>query len=594
MNIFENIKLIYYRTKLKKKSNKIYESIKNFDNTIESTLFNKSDALSGFGDDVLIKDLHSSTNNYNDSSKDLDASLYYFDEDSELPTYFFKDKGEPYTYSEKSIIRERLCGKTIWEQCNASFIGEPDDNEIAPFYFKSEGSNGIFVPSDTPIIKISNSDKMIAIINHTENYCCFPDEKYIHIFRCNAIVSESVLKCFGEISDYHKFLSELRFFAKMTTQQQNYILECASRPMFSGKDPLTNIQLPITGKENLQLFYKLSKHTYSPSMQLRIEDWFEQLENAHSPELKSGLLNQLSYALNIDARPKKFKSKKTYDEIMIILNKHIYGMEKVKKRIAEHIMYMQHVGTVSNMAMLLVGNPGVGKTTICRAIAEALEVSIGFVNCSCQGGLAFGGSVRMYSGAEPNKISKAFFNSRSTSILLQLDELDKLASNDREGNPYSALVELLGPEHRYNDVYFDADFFLDLSNTLVVATANDITKIPDYIVDRFGNNVFYIDDYLEDFKIKLAKNYVIPKLLKQAKVSPSEIQFTDEALHLIAEKFCNDCGARSMESSVEILIRKAITGWSMGRDLKPLIIDTDYVLYHLDKSNEPNKRSIGF
>lgn len=593
MNIFENIKFIYYRTKLKKKSRKFYESIKNSDNTTESTVFNEIETMLDSEDDNLIKDLNPYTNNNNDGpTKDLDASLYYFDEDSELPTYFFKDKGEPYTYSEKSIIREGLCGKTIWERCNASLIGAPDDDEIAPFYFKSEGSSGIFVPSDTPVIKISDSDKMIAIINHTENFCCFPDEKYMHIFRCNAIVSERILKLFGEIKDYYEILSELRLFATMASQQQNYLLECASRPTFSGEYHLKNVKTPISGKENLKLLYKLSKHTYSPSMQLRIEDWFEQLENAHLPELKTGLLNQLSYVLNIDSRPKNVENKKSYDEIMAILNKHIYGLENVKQQVVEHLLYIQHVGTVSNMAMLLVGNPGVGKTSICEAIAEALDVDLAFVNCSCQGGLAFAGSVRMYSGSEPSKISKAFYSCQSTNVVLQLDEVDKVAANDKDGNPYGAITELLGPKHRYNDVYFDADFYLDLSNTLVIATANDITKIPDYIVNRF-DNVFYIDDYSIDFKLQIGKNYSIPKLLKQAKVSPSEIQFTDEALHLIAEKFCNDCGARLMESNVKTLIRKAITGWSMGREKKPLVIDTSYVLCHLEK-NEFGKKSIGF
>lgn len=134
-----------------------------------------------------------------------------------------------------------------------------------------------------------------------------------------------------------------------------------------------------------------------------------------------------------------------------------------------------------------------------------------------------------------------------------------------------------------------------MSNTKIICTANDISKIPGYILNRFGDNVFYIPDYDTKDKAEIAKHYIISRKMEEYKIKEDELVFSDEAIEEIAANYCFDSGAREITAYVESLIRKAIKGWSRGTDPKPLLIDVEYVKRNLRRNDDGRPRKhIGF
>lgn len=309
-----------------------------------------------------------------------------------------------------------------------------------------------------------------------------------------------------------------------------------------------------------------------------------------SGETKADIVTQLSYALCIDTDACQHRQK-TYDEIMEIFNKYVYGMEALKERIAEYILAMQYSGA-NYFCILLVGSPGVGKTSVCEAISEILDCDLAHVDCSGVDSVGLCGLVKSYGGAQPSKISNVLIGKGKADLLLRLDEIDKLVK-DKNGDAFSALIKPFGQQRVFHDEYLDGD--IDMSNTKIICTANDISKIPGYILNRFGDNVFYIPDYDTKDKAEIAKHYIIARKLMEYRIKEDELIFSDEAIWEIAANYCVDSGAREITAYVESMIRKAIKGWSRGTDPKPLLVDVEYVKRNLRRNDygRPHKH-IGF
>ena len=221
-----------------------------------------------------------------------------------------------------------------------------------------------------------------------------------------------------------------------------------------------------------------------------------------------------------------------------------------------------------------------------------MDVPIVHIDCSGVDTVTISGLIKSYGGAKAGKFMDGIFEKGRTDLLVRLDELDKMEKS-KDGDPYGALIKPLGPQRKFFDEYVADD--IDVSATKFIATANDINKIPGYILSRFENCIFYIDSYSEDEKVSIATNHIIPQKLAEFKLSSSDLVFDEQAIRVIIRDYCADEGVRELEGNITMLLRKAITEW--GRDMiqLPLTIDYDYVVSHLRaRPHSSGKKKIGF
>ncbi len=238
------------------------------------------------------------------------------------------------------------------------------------------------------------------------------------------------------------------------------------------------------------------------------------------------------------------------------LDKHHAGLTDVKKNIMEFLALGIYKKEVSGAIMLLVGPPGVGKTSIGKSVAEALgrkfyRFSLGGMRDEAE----IKGHRRTYVGAMPGKFLKALRETGVSNPVIMLDEVDKIGSS-YQGDPASALLEVLDPEQ--NNAFLDhyLDLRYDLSKVLFICTANQLDTIPRPLLDRM--DVTRLAGYITDEKIEIGRKHVWPKMLKKAGVKAKHLQITDPAIRMIAEGYARDAGVRSLEKNMEKITRKVV------------------------------------
>ncbi|RKP17372.1 lon protease-like protein, mitochondrial [Rozella allomycis CSF55] len=239
----------------------------------------------------------------------------------------------------------------------------------------------------------------------------------------------------------------------------------------------------------------------------------------------------------------------------VILDEDHYGLKDVKKRILEFVAVGRLNQGVQGKIICLVGPPGVGKTSIGRSIARALNRD--FFRFSV-GGLSdvaeLKGHRRTYVGAMPGKLIQALKRVQSENPLILIDEVDKLGKG-HQGDPASALLEVLDPEQNNSFVDHYLDVPVDLSKVLFVLTANDQSLIPEPLQDRM--EIINLSGYVQEEKVEIAKQYLIPKALKESGLSKDEIEFSDSALNDLIRWYCRENGVRSLKKKIEQIFRRA-------------------------------------
>lgn len=237
-----------------------------------------------------------------------------------------------------------------------------------------------------------------------------------------------------------------------------------------------------------------------------------------------------------------------------ILDSDHSGLEKVKDRIVENLAVMQLTGKISGQIICFVGPPGVGKTSIVKSIARALnrnfvKMSVGGVKDESE----IRGHRKTYVGAMPGRIIYNMIMAKSMNPVFLIDEIDKMAS-DYRGDPTSALLEVLDPEQNtiFRDHFLEVPF--DLSNVLFIATANNIGDIPAPLLDRM--EVIELSSYTTSEKFRIAKEHLIPKEIQKNGLKPEQIYITDEALNDIIEQYTFEAGVRNLERQIGTIMRK--------------------------------------
>ena len=268
---------------------------------------------------------------------------------------------------------------------------------------------------------------------------------------------------------------------------------------------------------------------------------------------------QLNYLDTMVSLPWNYCTKDDLDlkRAKTILDHNHYGMEKVKERILEYLAVLQLRGDLKSPILCLFGPPGVGKTSLGRSIAEAMKrkyirMSLGGLHDESE----IRGHRRTYVGAMPGRIIKGIQKAGSSNPVFILDEIDKVSANNYNGDPSSALLEVLDPEQNstFHDNYLDLDY--DLSKVFFIATANDISTIPRPLLDRM--ELIEVPGYVTEEKIEIAKRHLVPRELKNTgldKVTP-KIKFSKPALEKIIEDYTRESGVRQLEKQINKTLRK--------------------------------------
>lgn len=256
-----------------------------------------------------------------------------------------------------------------------------------------------------------------------------------------------------------------------------------------------------------------------------------------------------------------------------ILERDHYGLDEVKDRILELLAVRKLAPDIKGQIICLAGPPGVGKTSVAKSLAHAMNrkyarISLGGVRDEAE----IRGHRRTYIGAMEGNIMDALKRTKSANPLILLDEIDKLSS-DYKGDPSSALLEALDPEQNnaFRDHYIDIPF--DLSKVLFVTTANDLTTIPAPLRDRM--EIIELYSYTFNEKFNIAKKHLVPKQLKQYGLKASQLKIRDDALTLIIEGYTKEAGVRTCERVISKVLRKEAVKFAEGFDGKITVKASD-------------------
>ena len=346
----------------------------------------------------------------------------------------------------------------------------------------------------------------------------------------------------------------------LNQQQRNYFLQ----------QQIKNLQAEMgnheASPEKQKLIVKAEKKKWPEDIE---ELFFDELDKLDQISPQSSDYNvQLSYLQTLvdlpwgEYTPKDINIQRAEK----ILNRDHYAMDKAKERILEYIAVLSLKENPQAPILCLYGPPGVGKTSLGKSIADALKrkyvrISLGGLHDEAE----IRGHRRTYIGAMPGRIIKGMQKAGSSNPVFILDEIDKVTQSTHNGDPSSALLEVLDPEQNkaFHDNYLDCDY--DLSRVMFIATANDLNTIPKPLLDRM--EVIELSGYITEEKIEIAKRHFVPKEKENVGLDKTGVTFTKQALEYIIEKYTRESGVRQLEKQINKALRKLAFSLAKNHEL---------------------------
>ena len=407
---------------------------------------------------------------------------------------------------------------------------------------------------DEATFAIKNITNNIMALNFVCSNMPFPVKEKIKLLEMESVKERlfNVMKIINREINLQNLKADIRNKTRedIDEQQRNYFLQ----------QQIKNMQAEM-GNESSPEKYELLKKAEGKKWPAEISKTFykeaDKLDNLNpqSPEFNV-LLNYLQTLVSLPW------GEYTSDDLDLkraqkILDQDHYGMEKVKERILEYMAVLALRGDLKSPILCLYGPPGVGKTSLGKSIAAAMKrkyvrVSLGGLHDEAE----IRGHRRTYIGAMPGRIIKSIQKAGSSNPVFILDEIDKVTQMTHNGDPASAMLEVLDPEQNnaFHDNYLDVDY--DLSKVLFIATANNLSTIPRPLLDRM--EIIEVSGYITEEKIEIAKRHLIPRELDNTgqNVKGLKPTFNKAAIEMIIERYTRESGVRQLEKQINKALRK--------------------------------------
>ena len=407
---------------------------------------------------------------------------------------------------------------------------------------------------DEATFAIKNISNNIMALNFVCSNMPFPIKEKIKLLEMESVKERlfNVMKIINREINLQNLKADIRNKTRedIDEQQRNYFLQ----------QQIKNMQAEM-GNESSPEKYELMKKAEGKKWPAEISKTFykeaDKLDNLNpqSPEFNV-LLNYLQTLVSLPW------GEYTTDDLDLkraqkILDQDHYGMEKVKERILEYMAVLALRGDLKSPILCLYGPPGVGKTSLGKSIASAMKrkyvrVSLGGLHDEAE----IRGHRRTYIGAMPGRIIKSIQKAGSSNPVFILDEIDKVTQMTHNGDPASAMLEVLDPEQNnaFHDNYLDVDY--DLSKVLFIATANNLSTIPRPLLDRM--EIIEVSGYITEEKIEIAKRHLIPRELDNTgqNVKGLKPTFNKAAIEMIIERYTRESGVRQLEKQINKALRK--------------------------------------
>ena len=468
----------------------------------------------------------------------------------------------------------------------AHFVGVIACNQIDVEEFKS-------VPVKDDIIEVSfTPESKVYGVKGREpvELCCVYIRRndYLPGFRYDVVyaVPQKLYDMFKSIDFFDGPIpNELKHFFEISEPQREYIFNACMMPKFEGKPD--SARVVTTDETELNTMYKLLRDVLPPHIEAKCRELVN--KRTFSNKIKGDNMQILSDILHTCVPIKSTPELPCVDECIAILDKYRYGDRELKEAIAQRIRLLAR-GQTRGTVIALLGEPGVGKTSLGRGIAECLKKTFCFIDCKDRELMSIGGSARTYEGAQHGEIMDVLVH-YGNDCCIMLDEYEKMHSSAEKGDPFGLFIPAWDDRKEFTDLYTNVPVPVD--NVCWILTFNSMKTVPEFIKNRFAGNIFTIDGYDVKKKVEICKRFVYPDLKAKYHFTDDEILFCDDGFYAAAE-LSDDAGARVSAKNIEKVLGVANVRLERGQK-GPIVIDREFVKLALTEAKgNHEQRVIGF